>query len=305
MVILRGWNGYALSLTLYPSFTLSLLTLNGNYYIKYLGICKGLKLSNHVDGVYFSGQCDLEYVKELCGIFKDPLDIVNEVELRYVDTYYYLMSQWRGLGLSTACGDPDYLFISIYLSKRTSYHRNVLHWVREISKIVKNINELAELDTSKLFKQPQLRSLGTAFKQYLELVKPKLGKGHVEEVKMNLMSIKGVGPKITYAFMLHAMRITELAPADTHLIYFVTNVMGLHLKPPKKELCLRYDCYECNLNCIVGYLRMNFGRALGYFQTATYIHVKELCKKILCSNCILRKRCLRTLLTYSHTMRGT
>lgn len=301
MVILRGWNGYSLSLTLYPSFTLSLLTTDGNHYIKYLGICRGLRLSEYVDGVCFDGQCDLEYVRELCGIYEDPLDMVNEVELRYVDLYYYLMSQWRGLGLSTARRDPDYIFISAYLSRRTSYHRNVLRWIRELSKIVKDVNELTKLNTSKLFKEPQLRSLSRAFKYYIELVKPKLSRDRIEEIKIGLMSIDGVGPKVAYAFILHAMRFTELAPADTHYTYFVTKVMGLNLKMPKKELCLKYDCYECNLNCIVGYLRMNFGKTLGYFQTTTYVHVKELCKKMLCNSCLLRRHSLCALLINPHT----
>ncbi|MEM2376360.1 MAG: hypothetical protein QXZ10_01960 [Sulfolobales archaeon] len=86
------------------------------------------------------------------------------------------------------------------------------------------------------------------------------------------------------------MRYTEIAPADTHLNYFANKILALHGTQPKKEMCLRHKCDGCSYYCVISNLRQFFGKALGYLQTVSYIHVKELCKKRKCYACVLRKR---------------
>mgnify|MGYP001626181398 CR=1 FL=1 len=294
-MIIKGWNKYSLTLTLHPSFTLSLMREDRGGYVKYLGLCRELRLREYIDGLIAEGPCEADYIREICGIVEDPLNVADEVELRYYDIYYYLATQWRGVGLSTASRDPDYIFISVYLSRRTSYHNNVIRWVNDLFKLVSGVNDIIKLETAKLFKQPQLRGLSNAIKEYLKRVKPMIIKGRIHDVRVNLLSIGGVGPKVTYAFMLHALRLTDIAPADTHYAY-LANSIGIDFKLPRKELCIKYDCYECvHHKCLVGLSRTYFGRALGYLQTIAFMHVKNLCKRGLCDNCLLKKygRCKR------------
>ncbi len=290
MVILKGWDGYSLRLTLYPSFSLALFKLYGDTYLKYLGMCRGLRIHDYGYEVLISGDyCDIDYMRELCGVLEDPLDYVYEVDPRFSDIYYHLFTQWRGVGLSTAMRDFDYVFIAIFLSKRTSYHDLVLQWVNTLFNIISNPEDLNNIDTSNLFKPPQMRELSSVFKEYFYNVRPYVIRGNIDDVKYNLLRIKGVGPKITYAYLLHAMRFTEIAPIDTHFIYFTTNVLGLKYGVPKKEFCLRYECSRCVGNCIMSMLRTFFGRSLGYLQTVVYVHDKMLCKKSRCYECILRR----------------
>lgn len=290
MIVLKGWDGYSLRLTLYPSFSLSMFKLDDDVYLKYLGSCKGLRIYDYgYDVVVLGGYCDIDYVRELCGVLDDPLNYVYEVEPRFNDVYHYLVTQWRGVGLSTATRDLDYVFISIFLSKRTSYHDRVLQWVNSLFNIIDNPEDLINIDTSNLFKPPQMRELSGVFKEYFYNVRPYVVRGNINDVRYNLLRIKGVGPKITYAYLLHAMRFTEIAPIDTHFNYFIFNVLGLKYGMPKKELCLKYDCSKCNSNCVMRELRSFFGKSLGYLQTVVYVHVKMLCKKGRCYECVLRK----------------
>ncbi|MEM1813165.1 MAG: hypothetical protein QXT01_04170, partial [Sulfolobales archaeon] len=112
-MILRAWDGYSLKLTLYPSFTLSLLKSVGNTYVKRLGLYRGLAFEDYLNGVKVRhSDYDLNYVKELCGIVEDPLNLISHVDPKFNDVYYYLIMQWRGVGLSTASKDFDYIFIA-------------------------------------------------------------------------------------------------------------------------------------------------------------------------------------------------
>lgn len=287
----KVWDGYSLSQTLYPSFTLSLLNKEGNTYTKRIGLCNGLKLVDSVNSVkVLNTQCSLEYIRELCGITEDPLNIVDEVDQKFNDLYYYLLTRWRGVGLSTASNDFDHVFVSIFLSKRTSYHRNVLSWMSSLFKMVESIDELSEIDVKNLIRSPQAIELNRVIKCYIDKVRYNVIRGNVDAVRLNLLEIKGVGPKVTYAFLLHAMRRTDFAPVDTHLMYFTTKVLALRGLEPDKSVCLRYRCDCCKHQCILGNLRSFFGRALGYLQTVCYVHVKEFCKKVRCGECVLKGR---------------
>ncbi|MEM1600547.1 MAG: hypothetical protein QW339_01035 [Sulfolobales archaeon] len=288
-MILRAWDGYSLKLTLYPSFTLSLLKSVGNTYVKRLGLYRGLAFEDYLNGVKVRhSDYDLNYVKELCGIVEDPLNLISHVDPKFNDVYYYLIMQWRGVGLSTASKDFDYIFIATFLSKRTSYHSNVLSWIDKIFSIVDNVDEILNINVSEMFKSPQTKELNTALRNYMYNVRPYVIRGDVDAVRNSLLEVRGVGPKIVYAYLLHAMRCTDIAPADTHLTYFTNKVLGLNVGQPIKKLCLKYECRNCKHNCIVGYLKEVFGSALGYMQTVVYVHVKTLCKKGKCDVCMLR-----------------
>ncbi len=289
-MILNAWDGYSLRLTLYPSFTLSLLKNVGNNYVKNLGLCNGLELSEHLKGVKIRYSCcDLDYVRELCGLTEDPLSLIGHVDPKFHDLYYYLSAQWRGVGLSTASKDFDYIFVAVFLSKRTSYHKNVLYWMDRLFRLVSNVDDILNIDVSEIIKSPQIKELNAVLANYTSNVRPHIVKGNVGAARHTLLEIKGVGPKVTYAYLLHAMRLTDIAPADTHLTYFTSNVLGLNGHQPDKKLCLKYGCEICTYECIVGSLRRFFGKTLGYMQTITYVHVKTLCKKGRCHNCILRR----------------
>jgi len=287
-VIIKGWDGYSLHLTLYPSFTLSLFNDMGNHYIKLVGFDSGLAVMGYGDGIYVRGFSDLSYVSELTGVIEDPLNLVNEVDPKFNDMYYYLTTMWRGVGLSTASRDFDYIFIPIFLSKRTSYHVNVLRWSRSIFSMVSSFNDVLEFNFHRISKSPQVIELTHVIRYFINYVRPYVIRGDVEGVKLNLLKIPGVGPKVTYAYILHAMRVTEVAPADTHFTY-LARLTGFSGELPRKDLCMRYLCSECPLNCIVGTAGRFFGRALGYLQTIAYVHVKRRCKVGMCTNCLLKR----------------
>lgn len=90
-----SWGGYSLSLTLYPSYTLSLFRFENGIYMKYLGVCGGLKITeSSYDVKVLSNECVLDY-----------LNVIDYVDPKFTDLYYYLVFQWRGVGLSTASKD--------------------------------------------------------------------------------------------------------------------------------------------------------------------------------------------------------
>ena len=233
---------------------------------------------------------------------------------------------YPGVRLPIAPHDFNYVFISVSLSRRTSYERFVLKWCRRIwQRYNGNLEAIASASPLELrevgssYQVAQLKvmvsdllSIPSRLKElspdlnippltsHLDLLKLK-----PEEARLMLLrACRYLGPKAADSLILSCFKAPHFIPCDVHL-KTLTARLGLtdpSTKMPEKSLCSRYVCRKDLIVGVKGCPKVNAClrsklmelRGLGgWFQTLCYIHGSSICKTLAprCDLCDLRHDC--------------
>jgi len=285
--IVEAWEDFDLRVSLRASFSLPLFEEEGpGCFIKSYGYRRGLKLRGHVGLVEYEG-CGPDEARLLSGAWFDPLENARRLRRKVASLVYELWQAFPGLGLAVDPWDPRAMFYSIFLSRNTDYHANTVRWVREMASRALDEDGLARLDPVEVGSSYQLRQLSEIkpdLDRLISSLEPGPGLMGSEElfssVRRKLLSLPHVGPKTVHAFALFCFGLTQLAPADRHLMAIsrALGLVGEDVRAPRKDLCLRYDCWRgrepCPQagRCITALLMKELGPLAGWFQTASFLY---------------------------------
>jgi len=287
---------------MFPSFASVLFRKVGNnVWVKELGYGVGTVIAVKNGKVVCSGaSCTDEVIAQWAGTWFNPYDYISKVSRRLRSLVEVLLSTYSGLRLITSSYYPDRLIIAIatFLSRRTSYHTNVVKWVKAIFSgieeyrakyIVKRIPEVGG--------NYQLSTLHEVVEDLERVVVSSNLRGW--ELRRELLGIKNVGPKIADAFLLFTGEGTIFTPSDVHYSRFARR-LGLvgseEVLIPNKNMCLTYgvNCMECPVRskCLTGRSIIELGELSGYIQTIAYIHDKVYCSLRRCGECAFKRICV-------------
>ncbi|MEM1644510.1 MAG: hypothetical protein QXL96_01350 [Ignisphaera sp.] len=285
----------------YPSFILPMFNIQEDKAIKLWGECRGLVIIKEDSKLVIkhSDRVCLDYADEILGFWSIPSRF-DVIEKRYREFLEILVSEYSWFGIATSPLDDVEIFSSIFLSQNTDFHVNVVKWVRNIMEKYGSIEALTSLELADIVKciggSYQVLNLVHALKQYL-MYRDHLLKKNPEEVITYMLKIKGVGPKVSHAYLVFVRKLTIYAPIDRNLISFLRNfdvTFDLIANAPKKGYCIRYPCGTCpiNIGCTYYRVRNAFKVFAAWVQTVAYIHSKLMCKPKLCHRCFLNKICM-------------
>lgn len=281
------WEEFDLILSIRASFSLPLFQEVGRSSIRKLyGYKRGLELEHRVGTLVYRGCLPSEALL-LSGAWFNPFEGIKKLRRRQAAYIYVLLEVFPGLGLAIDPWDMRAMFYSIFLSRNTDYHANTVRWVREMALRAKDEAGLASLDPREFgssFQLAQLSEIKPKLDGVLSSVKPGLGilgsEGAFRELKAKLLSLPYVGPKTVHALGLFCFGLTQLAPADRHLLS-ISRALGVveeDVKVPRKALCSQYDCARgpvpCPMarECITSLLMRRLGLMAGWFQTAAFLY---------------------------------
>lgn len=276
---LKAWDGYNLHLTLAPSFARALFERKGDSYVKVAGQSEGAVMRQ--EGEYVVGEgCSADELRYWSGLWLNRRLVEEKASL--------LAEMHRGLGLSISPYDKHLIFVAVFLSRATSWEANVLKWCRAIFSRASTLEELLQLDFTKLGGSFQLRQLREALNKYASVTHT----SDVGELRARLLGIKHVGPKLADAYLLFTGIDTSAAPVDRHALRMAAR-LGLPGVPPRKDLCIRYPCTRCPASgdCLRFRLTELYGPVAGWVQTAFYVHDTVFCAKRACNSCNLSNVC--------------
>jgi len=191
---------------------------------------------------------------------------------------HQLTRLYQGLVVSAALEPVDKVLVaaSVVLSRRTRYATNVRRWMRKIFAGIESIDpgSLAEAATRAAERpSPQPRHLARILPRLADIV---LEERDPWQARKKLLELPGIGPKTADAILLFTGLTTRVAPCDTHLARFATEMLGLrNVQIPTKNTCLRHvACPMCPLraSCLSGVLVKKFGAAAGLVQTMAYVY---------------------------------
>ena len=285
--MLETWEEFDLELSLYASFSLPLFEEHGEGgFTKIYGYKAGLRLRGYVGTLEYEG-CDTLEASLLSGCWFDPLEEARKLPRRRRACFYELWQVFPGLGIAIDPWDPKALFYSIFLSRNTDYHVNTVRWVREMALRAGGEEGISSLDPRSVGSSYQLAQLAEVREEALGVLDrlPRgldiLGsEGFYRSVKKDLLALPYVGPKTVHAFGLFCFGLTQLAPADRHLLR-VARSLGLvdeEVRLPRKELCMIYDCSRgpsvCPQarRCLTAIMMEELGPLAGWFQTASFLY---------------------------------
>lgn len=289
-----------LSMLFYPSFILPMFEVRGDKAIKLWGACRGLTISKEDSklAIKHDDRLCLDYVDEILGFWSTP-NRLDVIENKYREFLELLVSGYSWFGIATSPLDDIEIFSSIFLSQNTDFHVNVVKWVRNIMEKYGSIEVLTNLKTADIVKHIggsyQILNLVHALKQYLTYRNHLLEK-NPEEVITYMLKIKGVGPKVSHAYLVFVRKSTIYAPIDRNLVSFLRNfdvTFDLVADVPKKGYCIKYSCVTCpiNIGCTYYRVRNAFKAFAAWVQTVAYVHNKLMCKPKSCYRCFLNKLC--------------
>ncbi len=268
--------GYNLELTLYPSFTYPFYRSLGNVLVKDIGVCRGTTFTFYSDRVVVEGNCSRDTIEELLGLWFNPWNYIDDVDPEYRDYVQDLIERYHGVRLAISSEDKIWLFISVFLSRTTSFHTNTVRWIRKIALhgldhfiregygFVGNSFQLKQLwillnttDLVKLISSFNPRSLHNSWR-----------------IRRKLLKYRFVGVKTVDAFLLFSTPHSFFTPIDRHYKRFLMMRFQLRgYREPLSHLCRRYDCSFCPLasRCLSFFSRRVFGRLGGWIQTLSYL----------------------------------
>ncbi|WP_460024153.1 DNA lyase [Infirmifilum sp. SLHALR2] len=279
--------GIDLSLTLYPSFALSLLKPEGeDSYVKVAGREKGCAF-RQVGGVIES-TCSEELTSYISGLWYREVFERAKVKRSLSYLVETLRLVYAPLSLSVDPLDPLHIFVAVFLSQNTSYHSNVLSWTSNLWSQTNNPLEAADI-ASRIIPSFQAKRLPKALESL-----PEAFNGDRFELRRRLVSSPYVGPKTADAFILYALADPTSPPIDRHFMA-MSSRLGIFagLRPPAKEYCAKHRCDECPLRdrCLRWRASRDLGELAGWVQTVFYVHSKTYCSRRLCDRCPLRGEC--------------
>ena len=272
---------YSLKILFWPSYILPLIEFvddSGKKAIKTMGYCRDLVIeiinANTYRVVHSDRSC-VEYASYILGRWVD-FDQVKNVLEKNASRYTIirsLVNMFYDYGIAVSPRDDIEVFVSIFLSQNTDYHKNTVKWVKKLLRDFA-LEEIIDPRNRKILEEIggsyQLRRLPEALKCYLRSRERILAGEH----KL-LLECPYVGPKIYYAYRLHVLLDLEVAPIDTNFFNFVErNLFHIVYSKPNKNLCRVYECGECpnRDKCIESILRSIFGISLGWLQTIVFLY---------------------------------
>ncbi len=287
MGVLEAWDEFDLATSLMASFSFPLFEPKDEQtFIKIYGFGRGLKLRGHVGMVCYEG-CGPSEASLLSGAWFDPLENAKRLKRRKAAYLYELWQAFPGLGIAVDPWDLRAMFYSVFLSRNTDYHTNTVRWVRQMVLRAGDEIGLARLDPRDFgssYQLAQLAEIKDDVSAVLDALVPGPGlmgsEGAFSSIKARLLALPHVGPKTVHALGLFCFGLTQLAPADRHLVA-VARALGLageDTRLPRKELCMRYDCLRgpevCPQArwCITAILMRELGHMAGWFQTAAFLY---------------------------------
>ena len=284
---LETWEEFDLELSLKASFSLPLFKEGGGRsFRKIYGYKSGLELIHRVGTLVYKGCLPSEALL-LSGAWFNPLEEVKKLKRRQASYVYELLEVFPGLGLALDPWDVRAMFYSAFLSRNTDYHVNTVRWVREMALRAGDEQKLPLLNPVEFgssYQLAQLAEIKSDVNELLSSLRPGtaiLGsEATFRSLKARLLSLPYVGPKTVHALGLFCFALTQLAPADRHLIAIsrALGLVGEDVKTPKKALCASYDCARspepCPLadECITSLLMSELSHMAGWFQTAAFLY---------------------------------
>jgi len=291
------WETLSLDLTFYPSFTLPYLErVERESWVVTAGVFKGGMLRVTGRTLEYRGVPDTA-VEYIAGFWLDPSRLLRELPRSARLRAESIVEAYSELGLAISPFDRTLIFISVFLSRSTDFHRNTVRWCRSIASLLEAGSPLDSTTLKALGSSYHLKQLPEALTLYYSTVKPLEDRGApVEEVRRALMKIRYVGAKTAIAYLLFTdPRASHLAPYDTHFKSMIER-LDLLSKPyvePNSRYCRIYSCDNCPIGegCAVKLASEMYGRLAGWIQTACYLHDKLYCRRGLCNECKLRSLC--------------
>jgi len=288
----------SLDLSFYPSFMLPYVErTSGDTWVVTAGSFKGAILR-------IKGGRLLEYkgmpesiASHITGAWLNPFKEASRLPRSARSRIHPLLEAYSELGLSINPVDRGLIFISVFLSRSTDFHRNTVKWCRAIAVLMEESRDISSGSLSSIGSSYQLKQLPRALSEYYSIVKPlEEGRTSVDEVKKALLRIGNVGVKTAIAYLLFTNpSASHLAPYDTHFASMIKrlNLINEPYLEPRKEYCRQYTCSTCPLRdkCVVSITSRNYSRLSGWIQTALYIHDKIYCRRRKCGECLLRGVC--------------
>jgi len=285
--VLEAWEEFDLSISIKASFSLPLFEQeNASAFVKIYGHRAGLRLEGRLGLTLYKG-CNLSEASFLSGAWFDPFEGASKLRRKARLAIYELLQVFPGLGLAIDPWDIKAMFYSIFLSRNTDYYANTVRWVREMAIRAGDERGLAQLDPRAFgssYQLAQLAEIRDALNDALASLSPGLELVGSEEafslVKKELLSLPHVGPKTVHAFGLFCFGLTQLAPADRHLLAIARalGLVGEDVKTPRKDLCVRYECSgedgPCPQapRCLTASLMRELGPMAGWLQTAAFLY---------------------------------
>ena len=296
--VLRLPDEYSVELTLYPSMIYPLFSRVGKgEYAKVVGRYHGtsIKIAGSLAVAKNPRGVSARAAEEWLGIWYDPLEEVSKLSRSSRSRVEPLVEAYRGLRIAISSVDREYVFVSSFLSQNTSFHANTCRWISALAETYGPEFLEKPVDFSRAGSSYQLARLGKSYPIYREVEEPP----DLGELRITLMRIPGVGPKVADAYLLFSRRAPESAPCDVHLRRIVAR-LGLveYSALPAKNLCSKYYCWvesSCPKKgeCLRYIFMRTYGKLSGFIQTASYLHDKLYCSRNRCGECPLREACSR------------
>lgn len=282
---------YSLNATMYPSYIYALFKLDNGWWIKQYGFRRTGRM-RLIDGFLEYTGFTFREVMDLSGLWYDPVAFLNDLDPKIREVIEEIVGVYRHVRISISPYDRDLVFILAFLSRRTSFHVNVVRWALKLFNVIHGIDDVSRVNLNSIGGSFQLQQLREAVKGYL-----KATEGEVRDpwsLRMRLLEIKHVGPKVADAFILFHTYYSWIAPSDIHYQNFIRKLnIFKYQSIPEKKICLKYTCSECirSSTCLTGLSYHKLGRLAGWLQTVSYIHDREYCSRSRCLKCLIKQVC--------------
>ncbi len=263
-----------LDLSMYPSFASALYAYTARQtWVKVLGLYRGLRLRSVGGRLVLEGAYSQKLARLVDGTWH--YNATMTLRERAQGLLSRLLELYQGL-VVVAAEERDLIALTVFLSRRTSYHSNVVRWVRYILADI-DYREPCRLDTRTVAERArhlpsyQPRQLAAVIDQLVDAV---CSTDNPTKMRRKLLEIQYVGPKTADAILLFTATTSRVAPADTHLNKLARS-LGLRLAYPQKHQCLRAgECTACSMadHCLSGAIVKAYGDAAGLVQTIAYVH---------------------------------
>lgn len=272
-------------LTIYPSFIYPLFDIVARDHLlvlrKSIGYIKNTVITIDMRRSIVSCEnidsIDQQVIEELLGLWFKPWNYLSDVERKYLNFIEKIIDKHGGVRIAISPKDRKWVFISVFLSRATSFHTNTVKWVKKIglSGILDPFNT-NYLSLGKNFQLKQINEL-LSNDSLRNTIQENLNRISSEKtawkVRMNLVKIKYIGPKTVDALLLFSTRYSVFTPSDRHYKRFLKKFFNVELKPPIKSYCHLHTCYSCSYtsSCITGWSISQFGKLSGWLQTISYL----------------------------------